>query len=212
MTNLIIRTEDIKPEHILELYVESTQDRKTVDFLKSANPVVLEGSRGTGKSFLLSVAEAQLAASFNLEHVLPVYVSFVRSSLLQSGDPNQFLNWMMSRLCSRIVRALYQRGLLVKQDSTLALLSGGQMPLDFGETRLEKVAQEYEDSYKRPGMVIDSSVVPSVDDFKDAVEDTVGKTLQASEAQFQRISYVGPKRSRKMMNVVVSSVLEYLSG
>jgi hypothetical protein len=42
--------------------------------------------------------------------------------------------------------------------------------------------------------------------------DTVGKALQASEAEFQRISYVGPKRSRKMMNVVVSSVLEYLSG
>lgn len=171
MTNLIIRTEDIKPEHILELYVETTQDKKTVEFLKSASPVVLEGSRGTGKSFLLRVAEVQLDGSFNQEHVLPVYVSFVRSSLLQSGDPNQFLNWMMSRLCSRIVRALYQRGLLVKRDSTLALLSGGQMPLDFGETRLEKVAQEYEDSYKRPGAAIDSSAVPNVDDFKDAVED-----------------------------------------
>jgi len=42
--------------------------------------------------------------------------------------------------------------------------------------------------------------------------DTVGRTLQASEAEFRRIDYVGPKRSRKMMNVVVSSVLEYLSG
>jgi hypothetical protein len=42
--------------------------------------------------------------------------------------------------------------------------------------------------------------------------DSVGKALQASEGEFQRISYVGPKRSRKMMNVVVSSVLEYLSG
>ena len=71
MTNLIIRTEDIKPEHILELYVETTQDKKTVELLKSASPVVLEGSRGTGKSFLLRVAEVQLAESFNQEHVLP---------------------------------------------------------------------------------------------------------------------------------------------
>jgi len=42
--------------------------------------------------------------------------------------------------------------------------------------------------------------------------DSVGSALQASEGEFQRISYVGPKRSRRMMNVVVASVLEYLSG
>lgn len=42
--------------------------------------------------------------------------------------------------------------------------------------------------------------------------DTVGKALNASELEFQRISYVGPKRSRRIMNVVVASVFEYLSG
>jgi hypothetical protein len=42
--------------------------------------------------------------------------------------------------------------------------------------------------------------------------DTVGAALQASEQEFQQISYVGPKRSRRMMNVAVASVLEYLSG
>lgn len=171
MANLIIRTEDIKPEHILELYVETSQDAKTIGFLKSASPVVLEGSRGTGKSFLLRVAEAQLNASFDADRVLPVYVSFVKSSLLQSSDPNQFLHWMMARLCSRIVRALYQKGLLVKQCSNLALLTGGQMAFDFSETTLEKIAQEYEDSYKKPGSVIDSGNVPDVEVFKDAVED-----------------------------------------
>jgi len=35
--------------------------------------------------------------------------------------------------------------------------------------------------------------------------ETVGKALQTSEAEFQRIDYVGPKRSRKMMNIVTSS-------
>lgn len=171
MTNLIIRTEDIKSEHILELYVETSQDKKTVDLLKSTNPVILEGSRGTGKSFLLRVAEAQFLQTFDQEHVFPVYVSFVKSSLLQTGDPNQFTNWMMARLCSRIVRALYQRGLLVKQDSVLSLLTGGHASLDFGDTRLEQVAREYEDSYKNPGRTVDSSSIPTVDDFKDAVED-----------------------------------------
>ena len=46
MTNLIIRTEDIKPEHILELYVETSQDKKTVELLKSPTPTIIEGSRG----------------------------------------------------------------------------------------------------------------------------------------------------------------------
>ena len=41
---------------------------------------------------------------------------------------------------------------------------------------------------------------------------TVGAALQASESEFQRIIYIGPKRSRRMMNIVVASVLEYLSG
>jgi hypothetical protein len=42
--------------------------------------------------------------------------------------------------------------------------------------------------------------------------DTVGKTLNAGEQDFQKINYIGPIRSRRIMNVVVSSVLEYLSG
>lgn len=42
--------------------------------------------------------------------------------------------------------------------------------------------------------------------------DTVGKALNAGERDFQRISYIGPKRSRRMMNIAVASVLEYLSG
>jgi hypothetical protein len=171
MNNLIIRTEDIKPEHILELYVESDQDRKTVDLLKSPTPVVLEGSRGTGKSFLLRVAEAELAQTFEKDRVVPVYISFVKSSLLQSGDPNQFLNWMLARLCSRILRTLYQRGLMVKQDGPTGILAGGNSSVEIPETELEKVSRLYEESYKKPGELIDCSSVPSVDDFKDAIED-----------------------------------------
>ena len=84
MSEFIFRTEDIKPEEILGLYVETAKDKRVVDLLKTANPVILEGSRGTGKSFLLRVAEAQLFTSFQTERVLPVYLSFVKSSLLQT--------------------------------------------------------------------------------------------------------------------------------
>ena len=171
MTNLIIRTEDIKLEHILELYVETSQDRKTVELLKSATPTIIEGSRGTGKSFLLRVAEAQLSDSFVSDHVLPVYVSFARSSLLQTNDPNQFSNWMMARLCSRVLRSMYQRGLLVPANQILNVLAGGNVGPDLTETPLERLAEEYEQSYRNPNATINASSVPTVDDFKDAIED-----------------------------------------
>jgi len=170
-TTLIIRTEDIKPEHILELFVETSQDRKTVEFLKSPTPTILEGSRGTGKSFLLRVAEAELQASFASARVLPIYVSFARSSLLQSNDPRQFIHWMMARLCSRVVRTLYQQGMLTKPDPFVSLLSGGVSLPQIPETPLEQVARQYEESYKNPGTAINAAKIPGVEDFKDAVED-----------------------------------------
>jgi hypothetical protein len=171
MSNLIIRTEDIKPEYILELYVETPQDKNIVESLKSATPIILEGSRGTGKSFLLRVAETQILKTFEKNRVLPVYVSFGKSSLLQSKDPNQFLHWMMARLSSRIVRALYQTGLLVRSNAALSLMMGGQTFLKLEESAVERVAREYEDSYKNPGVMIDSSAIPTVEDFNDAIED-----------------------------------------
>lgn len=42
--------------------------------------------------------------------------------------------------------------------------------------------------------------------------DTVRKILAASENDFQRAKWVGPVRSRQMMNVATAAVLEYLSG
>jgi hypothetical protein len=41
---------------------------------------------------------------------------------------------------------------------------------------------------------------------------TVGEALTSSEATFRRAMYIGPVRSRKMMNVVTAAVMEYLSG
>jgi hypothetical protein len=42
--------------------------------------------------------------------------------------------------------------------------------------------------------------------------DTVGKILAASENDFQQARGIGPVRSRQMMNVATTAVLEYLSG
>ncbi|WP_175434741.1 hypothetical protein [Streptomyces hawaiiensis] len=42
--------------------------------------------------------------------------------------------------------------------------------------------------------------------------DTVGKILAASETDLQKGKYVGPVRSRRVMNTATAAVMEYLSG
>ncbi|WP_185844024.1 P-loop NTPase fold protein [Streptomyces sp. WAC 05379] len=48
--------------------------------------------------------------------------------------------------------------------------------------------------------------------LKDLGFDTVGKILAASETDFQQAKWVGPVRSRQMMNIATAAVMEYLSG
>jgi hypothetical protein len=42
--------------------------------------------------------------------------------------------------------------------------------------------------------------------------DTLGKALRSFEADFKKAWYIGPKRSRPIMNVVTAAIFEYLSG
>ena len=201
--NFISRTEDIKQEDILSLYVRTPQDQKIVEQLKSATPIVLEGSRGTGKTFVLRVAQAQLLESLAEDRVLPVYVSFAKSSLLQSGDPNQFLHWMMSRLCSRILRALYRAGYLVNATPAIKTLTGGQISCDWAETPLEKLAKEYEETYKRPGSAVDNSGIPQLEDFKDAIEDICrGKKIVRLAIFFDEAAHIfRPEQQRQFFTL-----------
>ncbi len=78
---------------------------------------------------------------------------------------------MMARLCSRVMRSMYQRGLLVPTNRMLSVLTGGEVGPDLGETPLERLAEKYEQSYRNPNSALDASAVPTVDDFKDSVED-----------------------------------------
>ena len=169
----IIRTEDLKVDEALNLFVETERDQQLVSLLMSQTPVIIEGSRGTGKSLLLRVCEQKQIASFLSDRVLPIYVSFNKSSLLNSPNKNQFLHWMLSRLCSTILRGVQRRGLTVSSKSALKVLTGqgSAQVLAERETRLEAIAASFEASYKTPSDVVDDSVVPSVEDFRDAIQD-----------------------------------------
>lgn len=170
MQDFFYRTEDIRPEDVLDYYVETQTDRGIVEALKSKNPTVLVGSRGVGKSFLLRVAEQELSASFSKSSILPVYVTFSKSILVDTADKNQFSHWMLARICSRLIRALKQKGLIVSDSAKLFSISGGTISGN-DTTKIEQITSLYEQSWKGVGHSIDTSAVPSIEEFKDTVED-----------------------------------------
>ena len=84
MNEFLIRTEDIDNSELLKIFVETQQDRELLEMLKNRTPVVLIGSRGVGKSFLMKVAAAELKRDFAEKHVLPVYLTFIKSTHLRN--------------------------------------------------------------------------------------------------------------------------------
>ncbi len=171
MSDFFYRTEDIKPDEVGVYYAETSQDRLAIEALKGRNPAILVGSRGVGKSFLLRMAEKELRDSFDDDRIFPVYVTFVRSSLIKTGDAQQFRNWMLARLSSSAIRAIERAGLLGSVPKSVGLLAGEEVHTTLKKTKIEAVAEAYENSYKNPTASIDGSAVPDIEDFKDAFED-----------------------------------------
>lgn len=170
MADFFYRTEDIKPEEVSAYFVESAHDRTIIDALKNRNPTILVGSRGVGKSFLLRVAQNELTKDFEENRVFPVYMTFVRSSLLQSSDPAQFKHWMLARICSAISRSLTKSGIAANLPNSARVLLGSTNAAE-NPSKLELVADAYENSWRNPGESIDASQVPVIDDLKEALED-----------------------------------------
>jgi hypothetical protein len=172
MADFFYRTEDIKPDEIGTYFVETKRDREIINALKARNPVVLAGSRGVGKSFLLRVAEHELTTDFESQRVFPVYVSFTRSSLINTKDPQQFQHWMLARICGRITRSLHTAGLIAGKSRSLSILTGdSQLPSPDHQSAIEVLTERFEDSWKGAPAPIDTSSLPAIDDFRDAVED-----------------------------------------
>jgi hypothetical protein len=178
MGDLLIRTEDIRQEDILDLFVENEKDRQVINALKGPSPILVVGSRGVGKSFLLRVAQAELTQNFIKDRVLPVYVSFNKSSLIQTTDPRQFQHWMLARLCARIIRTIRQAGLANHPHVNLGVLAGGGLTeINARDSRIETITKDFEESWKTPGLTVDVEGLPSIEDFKDSIED-ICRTLK----------------------------------
>lgn len=165
MPDFKIRTETIKPTKILDYFVETKDDREIVNRLKGDSPVVLVGSRGVGKSFLLRVAEAELKNELQDNNVIPVYVSFTQGAVLQLANENEFYQWMLAKLCSAFIRSLRKLGVAIP--ATLLGVKSEEEEEQF----LTKLILEFEESWKGNTQTINSTDLPSIDDFKETIED-----------------------------------------
>lgn len=174
MTNnsgdLFYRTEDLQLDEVLDYFVETSGDRAVVDRLKSRSPVLLRGSRGVGKSFLLRVAEAELKRDFETDRILPVYVTFARAGLIRQTEDG-FLPWMISKISTGVKRALVTYGLSLPSDSALAALMTTSSGSRGGRAVDDVVQTEFEEFWKNGEPVPSSRLIPDSDVLRDAIDD-----------------------------------------
>jgi AAA+ ATPase superfamily predicted ATPase len=167
MTQIYLRTESIKPADIKGLSVVNAEDRGIINALKSSEPCLLEGSRGTGKSFLMKISEIEIEEED--PQALAVFVAFNKSSLINTDDALQFYHWMLAKTIKALTNKLRKKGLSVS-GYTASLLSNDSTD-DSGmvESDLKAIVKIFEESYK--GSVdIDVTSLPDIEDVKEAIE------------------------------------------
>lgn len=167
--DLFFRTEDIRQEEVLDYLVETPGDREFIEALKGRSPVILRGSRGVGKSFLLRAAEAELLQARATTRVLPVYLTFARASLIVTPSPDRFMAWMIAKICNRIIRSAVQAGIDLPSGSTIAAIRGGVGEAE--PSRMEKIEKFFEESWKNERAEDGQAPVPDPEVVRDAVED-----------------------------------------
>jgi hypothetical protein len=167
MSNFYLRTESIKQGDIMGLSVVGPNEKNVIKALTSAEPCLIEGSRGTGKSFLMRVAELEIEES--QKTLLPVFVSFNISSLLNTDDPLQFYHWMLAKSLKALINKLRKKGLLISSHSANLLSNDESDDENTIETGLKEIVKTYENSY-RGDKSIEISLLPDIEDVKDAIE------------------------------------------
>ncbi|WP_258034784.1 hypothetical protein [Pectobacterium odoriferum] len=167
MSEFYLRTESIKQSDILSLSVVNSTDRGILDVLKSNEPCLLEGSRGTGKSFLMKVAELELEAGD--ESCVTVFVPFNMSSLITTEDNLQFYHWMMAKTLKYLLNKLRKIGVVVSGLTANLLSNDNNDTEERVESSLKEIVRLFEDSYKGKTSV-DISTLPDIEDVKEAIQ------------------------------------------
>ena len=108
MSEAIIRTEDINPKLVRDFFVETEVEREIINSLKGKQPVLVVGSRGTGKTMLLRMAERELSDAFEEKKNLPVFVNLATCNI---HDSNNILKILISRSLIALQHALRAHGI-----------------------------------------------------------------------------------------------------
>jgi hypothetical protein len=168
MNDFYLRTESIKADEILGLFVASKEDRNIVKALRSPEPCILEGSRGTGKSFLMRIAQQEIDASD--KNCVAVFLSFNVSSLINTDDTHQFYHWMLAKALRALLSALKKKGFAVSPFSAGLLSRDETEDGEAVEKNLEKLVKEFETSYKG-GASVKIDALPDIEEVKDAIQE-----------------------------------------
>ena len=110
MNEAIIRTEDIDPKDIQNFFVETERDREIINQLKGKQPLLVVGSRGTGKTMLLRMAEQELLSTYSRDKVLPVFVNLVTCNIY---DKKNILKVLISRTLRALQQSLKAQGIIL---------------------------------------------------------------------------------------------------
>ncbi|MFP1983938.1 hypothetical protein ACLEE6_06105 [Lonsdalea quercina] len=167
MREFYLRTESIKQSDILSLSVVNSTERGILDALKSNEPCLLEGSRGTGKSFLMRVAELELESGD--KSCVTVFVPFNKSSLITTEDNLQFYHWMMAKTLKYLLNKLRKIGVVVSGLTANLLSNDNNDTEERVESSLKKIVKLFEDSYKGK-ISVDISALPDIEDVKEAIQ------------------------------------------
>ncbi|WP_312601006.1 ORC-CDC6 family AAA ATPase [Pseudomonas luteola] len=168
MSDFYLRTESIKPDEIRKLFVARKQDLQIIKSLRSSEPCILEGSRGTGKSFLMRVAQQEIDASE--KNCVAVFISFNVSSLINTEDSHQFYHWMLAKSLRALLISLKKKGFAISPFSA-GLLSKDDLDDEKEiEKSLDRIVRDFEASYKQNAS-IDITNLPDIEEVKEAIQE-----------------------------------------
>lgn len=168
MTEFKLRTESIKDDDITSLAVKNENDKKIIKSLLSSEPCLLEGSRGTGKSFLMKIAQIRLEKK---ESDLSIFISFNISSLINTGDDLQFYHWMLAKTLRALMNKLRKKGLTISNYSKTLLSNDSSENDQTIENNLKDIVKLYENSYSKQNTNVDVDQLPDIEDVKEAIQE-----------------------------------------
>lgn len=163
MMSFTLRTEDLSIEEISKFYVDTKHDRENVEFLKSNVTGLLIGSRGTGKTMLLKIAQKELLEKFPHDRILPIFVSF-SSAALVNNEEEIFKKWMLSKILFALQGQLKELGLLKTKNIFSLLLGKESQETDELAIKINQLIEKLEKSWKK-AILNEESTTPFVEDI-----------------------------------------------